>query len=89
MCNLALLDGDVLVCSPLARTIVRAVKSCLDCGIDIDLLLPMPGASHFYHHFIMDSTVRYCRKPSMTCNLQYVTLGASRERLDPARHELA
>ena len=89
--NLALLDGDVRLLTAFGEDYrARELKEgCLDCGIDIDASITVPGASTSTYLFIMDEQGEMQEAINDMQIYEYVTPERIEERLDIIQHAAA
>ena len=89
--NLALLDGDVRLLTAFGEDYrARELKEgCLDCGIDIDASITVPGASTSTYLFIMDEHGEMQEAINDMQIYEYVTPERIEERLDVIQHAAA
>lgn len=89
--NLALLDGDVRLLTAFGEDYrARELKEgCLDCGIDIDASITVPGASTSTYLFIMDEQGEMQEAINDMQIYEYVTPERIEERLDVIQHAAA
>ena len=89
--NLALLDSDVRLLTAFGEDYrARELKEgCLDCGIDIDASITVPGASTSTYLFIMDEHGEMQEAINDMQIYEYVTPERIEERLDVIQHAAA
>ena len=89
--NLALLDSDVRLLTAFGEDYrARELKEgCLDCGIDIDASITVPGASTSTYLFIMDEHGEMQEAINDMQIYEHVTPERIEERLDVIQHAAA